>query len=80
MKHKSVLMACAASLVVAACGGGGVSPAATEQVPASASMSTTGFVTYLKVLVASAADTLEPVDTSLPPPPADDSSEPTTVD
>ena len=46
--------------LLAACGGGGQLPP-TSEVPASASASVNGCVDYLKKLVASAADMLEPV-------------------
>ncbi len=63
-----------------ACGGGSDdAPPATSQVPASASESTDGFVSYLKALVASDAETLPPVDVSGVAPPADDTSPPTPV-
>jgi hypothetical protein len=49
-------------------------------VPASASQSVDGFIGYLKELVASMADMLEPVDTSAVTPPTDDTAEPQKVD
>jgi hypothetical protein len=76
-------LAICAAAVLMACGGGDdapAAPAATASVPASASASTGGWITYLKALVASAADGLEPVDTSMVTPPADDASEPAVVD
>ena len=67
--------------VLAACGGGDDNtPPATTSVPAGASASVGGWINYLKALVASSADTLEPVDVSNVTPPADDSSEPAVVD
>ena len=66
----------AALAVVGGCGGSDDTPAATSQVPDSASQSVGGFIAYLKLLVASAADTLEPVDVSAVTPPSDDTSEP----
>jgi hypothetical protein len=49
-------------------------------VPASASESVDGFIGYLRLLVASAADMLEPVDTSGVTGPKDETSEPQAVD
>jgi hypothetical protein len=83
MKTSHVAALLVATLV-AACGGGGESaspfPPATAQVPPSASASADGFISYLKALVASAADMLEPVDTSGVTPPTDEVSEPQKVD
>ncbi len=79
----SYVAALAAAVVLAACGGGGdsaVAPGPTEQVPASASTSASGFIDYLKALVASAADMLEPVDTSGVIAQKDDVTEPQAVD
>jgi hypothetical protein len=80
----SYVAALGVAAVVAACGGGGESaspfPPATTQVPPSASASTDGFISYLVALVASPADTLEPVDTSGVTPPTDEVSEPQKVD
>ncbi len=80
MKKSWILALCAAA-ALAGCGGGGGdhTPPATESVPASASASPDGFIGYLKALVASAADMLEPVDVSAVTPPADDTGEPTPV-
>jgi ABC-type glycerol-3-phosphate transport system substrate-binding protein len=70
----------AAAAALAACGGDpSPPPPATSQVPASASESTTGFIEYLKLLVASSADTLEPVDTSMVTAPIDDTGEPAAI-
>jgi nitrous oxide reductase accessory protein NosL len=79
---KTFLAALMAAAVVAACGGGGddAPPPATSQVPESASQSIDGFISFLRELVASAADMLEPVDTSSVTPPTDETSEPQTVD
>ena len=81
---KTFMASLVAAAVVGACGGGGESavavPPATTQVPPSASASVDGFVSYLKDLVASAADMLEPVDTSGVTPPTDEVSEPQKVD
>ena len=80
----SYVAALAVAAILAACGGGGSDavpvPGPTEQVPASASASSDGFITYLKALVASAADMLEPVDTSGVIPQSDDVNEPQVVD
>lgn len=73
-----------ASLLVAAlmgaCGGGDGPPPATEKVPASAGASVNGFIDYLRELVASMDDTLEPVDVTSLTPPLDNVGEPQTVD
>ena len=76
------LLALAAALALVACGGGDNhgAPPATSEVPASASQSVDGFIAYLRELVASMADMLEPVDTSAVTPPTDDAAEPQTVD
>ena len=76
---------CAATLLVACGGGGGEStppptPPATVEVPASASASVDGLIAYLKELVASAADMLEPVDVSAVTPPGSETAEPAPVD
>jgi nitrous oxide reductase accessory protein NosL len=77
---KTLLAALAAAAVVSACGGDdNPPPPATAQVPASASQSIDGFIAYLKDLVASAADMLEPVDTTGVTGPSDETSEPQTV-
>lgn len=83
MKARTSLVLLSAAGLVAACGGGDYSNAgtpATSQVPASASQSVDGFISYLKLLVASEADTLEPVDTSAVVGPTDDTAEPQKVD
>ncbi len=81
---KSLILALCAAAVLAACGGGGdddnTTPAATSEVPASAGMSVAGLLSYLKLLVASNADTLEPVDVSAVMPPAGDADEADAVD
>ena len=77
----TLTLAFSAAAVLAGCGGGGNdTPPVTEAVPASASESSSGFLGYVKALVASQADTLEPVDVSAVTPPADDAGEPVTVD
>ncbi|MFT3816724.1 MAG: hypothetical protein QM750_03695 [Rubrivivax sp.] len=82
MRSKTIPAALAATAALVACGGGGDhdAPQATDEVPASASASIDGFVDYLKKLVASSADKLEPVDTASVTPPTDETSEPKTVD
>jgi len=79
---KTLLAALAAASVLAACGGGddNAAPPPTTQVPAVASQSVDGFIGYLRDLVASMADMLEPVDTSAVVPPTDDTAEPQKVD
>ena len=78
---KTLLAAIVAASVLAACGGGDdAPPPPTSQVPASASQSVDGFIGYLKLLVASVADMLEPVDTSAVTPPTDETAEPQAVD
>ena len=81
MRTKAMVAALSAAAFVAACGGGGDNtPPATSEVPASASASVDGFVDYLKKLVASAADMLEPVDTAAVAGPTEETSEPKPVD
>jgi ABC-type glycerol-3-phosphate transport system substrate-binding protein len=79
---KTLIAALAGAAVLAACGGGddSAAPPATAQVPPIASQSVDGFIGYLRDLVASMADLLEPVDTSAVTPPADDAAEPQKVD
>ena len=75
--------ALAAGLVLFGCGGNdddNPPPAATSQVPAGASQSIAGFISYLQELVVASADTLEPVDTGLVTGPTDETSEPVKVD
>ena len=80
--NKSVIAACVAASVLAACGGSDhrADPAPTSEVPASASQSVDGFIGYLELLVASAAGMLEPVDTGSVVAPTDEAGEPQTVD
>ena len=76
----AIVAAIAAGALVAACGGNNNGdPPATSEVPASASQSIDGFIAYLKRLVVSSAETLEPVDTSMVTPPTDETSEPQVV-
>jgi hypothetical protein len=79
---KTSIAAFAAATVLVACGGNDSrgDPPATSEVPASASESVDGFIGYLRLLVASAADMLEPVDTSGVTGPKDETSEPQAVD
>ncbi|MEP6739769.1 MAG: hypothetical protein ABJA61_05290 [Caldimonas sp.] len=81
MKNATLSALCTA-VILAACGGSDFQapPPATSEVPASASQSIDGFIAYLKRLVASAADMLEPVDTSAVTGPKDETSEPQKVD
>jgi len=81
MRTKATLAALSAAALVAACGGNDHNtPPATSEVPASASASIDGFIDYLKQLVASSADMLEPVDTAAVAGPTDETSEPQKVD
>lgn len=84
MKHLWAILVLGSAALLGGCGGGGGGDDApapvTEQVPADASASIGGFMNYLKALVVSVADTLEPVDVSAVTPPADDTAEPTPVD
>jgi len=84
---RPVLGALFAAAVLTACGGGGggddappPAPPATVEVPGSASASVDGLIAYLKELVASAADMLEPVDVGAVTPPGSETAEPTPVD
>ncbi len=79
-KRVALATAFAVGATLAGCGGDYHQPAATEAVPASASESVGGFIAYLKELVVSAADMLEPVDTSMVTGPTDETSEPQVVD
>ena len=82
---RPVLGALCIAAMLAACGGGGddsppPAPPATVEVPGSASASVDGLIAYLKELVASAADMLEPVDVSAVTPPGSEAAEPAPVD
>jgi hypothetical protein len=79
MKILLLASLCVAGALTGCGGGGDDTPPPTSQVPASASESTDGFVSYLKALVASDADTLPPVDVGNVAPPADDTSMPVPV-
>ena len=82
----SYVAALAVAAALAACGGGGddnccaAAPGPAEQVPSTASASSDGFIAYLKALVATAADMLEPVDTAGVVGQVDDTGEPQVVD
>jgi hypothetical protein len=78
---KSWIFALCMAASLAGCGGGGEhTPPVTESVPASASASSAGFIGYLMALVATTADTLEPVDLSaVASPPPDATSEPVPI-
>ncbi len=80
MKYRSktlLAVGAATALALTACGGGGSDePAVTAQVPASASASTAGFMSYLQALLAATDDSLEPVDASGVTPPNDENSDP----
>lgn len=82
MKYRSktlLALGAATALALTACGGGGGGgdePAVTAQVPASASASTAGFMSYLQALLAATDDSLEPVDASGVTPPNDENSDP----
>ena len=79
--RKQIVFSMVVAAALAACGGGGDdTPAPTAQVPASANASVGGFMAYLRALVASPAEMLEPVDVSSVVPPTDESSEPQPVD
>jgi hypothetical protein len=80
MNKSWMILALCAGAALAGCGGGDDPPAVTEAVPASASESSAGFMGYVKALVASSADTLEPVDVNGVTPPADDAAEPVAVE
>jgi hypothetical protein len=82
MKNRHILAALALAAAVAACGGDyrPPPPPPTSYVPPSASASINGWIAYLRALVASAADMLEPVDTSMVTGPTDETSEPQVVD
>ena len=83
MKAKLLFATLGAVALLAACGGSDDfrQPAATSTVPASASQSTGGFIAYLQRLIASPADNLEPVNTTMvAAPPADETGSPSVID
>jgi len=85
MNTKSCVLALAVTTLLAACGGGDdrAQPPAeqppTAQVPAAATANVGAYVGYLKALVASMADTLEPVDVNAVKPPTSEATEPDPV-
>lgn len=79
MKKALILAICAAGAMTA-CGGRDDPPPVTEAVPGSASVSVAGFISYLRLLVASSADTLEPVDVSAVTPQTTETGDPEIVD
>ena len=79
MNKRLIPLACVV-IMLSACGGAGSgespAPAPTAQVPASASQSVEGMMSYLGVLIASRADGLEPVDLGAATAPTGDTIEP----
>ena len=84
MNKSWIVVASLAAAALSACGSSNdetpAPPPVTQEVPASASASVVGFIAYLVALVASDADTLEPVDVSAVTPPVDDAAEPSVID
>ena len=81
MNKLAVSAVLGAAMAVAGCGGGGDdTPPVTAQVPVQASASIGGFIDYLKALVVSDADSLDPVDVSAVMPPTDETSAPAALD
>ncbi|MBX3605862.1 MAG: hypothetical protein KF788_11340 [Piscinibacter sp.] len=79
MKTTIWMPAVVLAALLAGCGGGGgdASPAApADQVPASASASVAGMLSWLKQLAGSAPEDREALDTSTFAPPQPDDSEP----
>ena len=83
----ALLLGGAAGLL-SACGGGGhdsqpvavvPTPAPTAEVPATASLSVVGYLSYIADLLKSAADGLEPVALTSVTAPVDDASEPVSL-
>ena len=87
MINKSLMIACCAGMLLAACGGSDqplppvdqTPPAATSEVPGSASASVAGFMSYLQALLVAPADNLEPVNVSAVTPPTSDTTEPSPI-
>jgi hypothetical protein len=86
MKRSSLIAGAAAAVLLAGCGGGGGGddaaqppPAATDAVPASASASVAGMMSYLVALAAAMADEKEALDVSGFAPPQPDDTEPDVV-
>ena len=83
VSRRSTAVSIALAALLASCGSSdddNVTPPATSQVPASASQSVQGFISYLQALVVASADMLEPVDTSTVTALTDETSEPLVVD
>ena len=83
MNKSWIVIGSLAAAALSACGGGNddnPAPPVTQEVPASASASVGGLIAYLVALVASNADTLEPVDVSAVTPPTDDAALPSVID
>ena len=79
---RGALAVAGAAALLTACGGGGSSSdiiPPTSLVPPEASQSVANFIFYIQELVASSADTLEPVDISQVSPPVDNTGEPVNV-
>jgi hypothetical protein len=77
MKTLNFLLVAGASVLLAACGGGDLTPpAATDAVPASASQSSMGMVDYLLALAKDKTDTKDPLDISKWTPPTSETEEP----
>jgi hypothetical protein len=83
MNKSTVLILCAATLLLAACGGGSDTvveiPAATDGVPDSASASAAGMAAWMTDLAAAPSDTKEPLDVAKFTPASSDDTEPETV-
>lgn len=82
MKTTSFGLAIVAGMLVAGCGGGGDDappPVATDAVPASASQSVAGMLSYLQALVDLQPEDREALDVSAFAPPQPDDTEPETV-
>lgn len=78
---RAIFLAAALAASLAACGGhSDDDDDPTSGVPDSASQSVDGFIEYLKKLVATAPETLEPVDVSSVTPPTTETAEPAVVD
>ena len=84
MNTRILISLASAAVLLAACGGGDddpvVVPPVTSEVPASASASSVGLVSYLTALAAAVADMFEPVglDSFAPVQPEDTEPEPVT--
>ena len=83
MKKTTLLYCSAAAMLLAGCGGGGddapAPPAPTDAVPASASQSVPGLMSYLGALTVIAAEDKESLDVSSFTPPQPDDTEPETL-